>query len=325
MALEQGVVGIGWTELPDLSLIKSRDELESLYRSYQPDAKPAIASNNVGQIWSFLSRIQPGDLVVLPIPARSAVAIGQVTGGYQYRLDLSGDLRHARQVQWLKPNVPRAAFEQDLLYSFGSLLTVCQIRRNDAEERLRSMLATGSDPATHDLFNRGEDELLQTAESALDLDQTAREQIQDHLTKHFREHKLAMLVSVILEAQGYETELSPPGPDGGVDIIAGHGPLGFDPPRLVVQVKSTAQPLDVRPLRELHGVMPSFGAEQGLLVSWGGFTPIALKEARQRYFQIRLWTAEHVVDSLLNYYDKLPASIRAEIPLKHVWVLVPEG
>lgn len=35
------------------------------------------------------------------------------------------------------------------------------------------------------------------------------------------------LVEAVLEAEGDVTELSPPGADGGVDILAGSGPLGF--------------------------------------------------------------------------------------------------
>ena len=59
--------------------------------------------------------------------------------------------------------------------------------------------------------------------------------------------------------------VSPPGADGGVDILAGKGPLGFDPPRLVVQVKSQDAPVDVGVLRELQGVMHQFNADQA---SW---------------------------------------------------------
>lgn len=39
----------------------------------------------------------------------------------------------------LAKDVLRSAFDQDLLYSFGALLTFCQIKRNDAERRVRQM------------------------------------------------------------------------------------------------------------------------------------------------------------------------------------------
>jgi restriction system protein len=100
--------------------------------------------------------------------------------------------------------------------------------------------------------------------------------------------------------------------------------MGFDPPRLCVQVKSSDQPLDVHVLRELQGVMKRFGAQQGLLVSWGGFTRSVLNEARQQFFELRLWDAGNVIDELLQHYDQLPADLQAELPLKRIWTLVQE-
>jgi predicted Mrr-cat superfamily restriction endonuclease len=92
----------------------------------------------------------------------------------------------------------------------------------------------------------------------------------------------------LLQADGYTTELSPSGPDSGVDIIAGRGAMGFDPPRLCVQMKSGNDPVDVKVLRELQGVMRNFGTEQSLLVSWGGFKQSVHNEARRLFFEMRL-------------------------------------
>lgn len=39
----------------------------------------------------------------------------------------------------------------------------------------------------------------------------------------------------------YRTRVSPEGPDGGVDIIAHKDELGFEPPIIKVQVKSTEE------------------------------------------------------------------------------------
>ena len=87
-------------------------------------------------------------------------------------------------------------------------------------------------------------------------------------------------MEAVLQAEGYFTQLSPAGPDGGVDILAGRGSLGFEGPRLCVQVKATASPVDVTVLRSLVGTMQSFNAGQGLLVSWGGFTRDLEREAQ---------------------------------------------
>ena len=147
--------------------------------------------------------------------------------------------------------------------------------------------------------------------------------IRDRIAQRFKGHSLAELVAAILELKGLCVRVSPPGIDGGVDILAGGGPLGLDSPRLVVQVKSGDAKVDVRVLREFSGVIERFGADQGLLVGWGGFNAAARAEAASDYFRMRLWSAEDVVRAVEDEYDRLPPAIRTEIPLKRIWTLLP--
>lgn len=100
--------------------------------------------------------------------------------------------------------------------------------------------------------------------------------------------------------------------------------MGFDRPRLCVQVKSSDQQQDVGVLRELKGVMRDFQAEQGLLVAWGGFKRSVFTEARRAFFEIRLWDADALVKAVLENYDRLSERVRAELPLKRIWTLVQE-
>jgi restriction system protein len=72
----------------------------------------------------------------------------------------------------------------------------------------------------------------------VDLEQLAGDQITKLVHRLYSGHGLARLVAAILEAQGYTTHVSPPGPDKGVDILAAPDPLGFGSPRICVQVKS---------------------------------------------------------------------------------------
>jgi restriction system protein len=131
-------------------------------------------------------------------------------------------------------------------------------------------------------------------------------------------------VAAILEAQGYQVNVSPEGPDGGVDIVAGTGPLGFDQPKMVVQVKSSNNPVEVNVLRELTGVMTNFGADHALIVAWGGYRGTVEREAARSFFKIRLWDADDLVTNIQLHYEKLPDDIQAELPLKRIWMLVPE-
>ncbi len=126
-------------------------------------------------------------------------------------------------------------------------------------------------------------------------------------------------------AQGYKTAVSPPGPDGGVDILAGSGLLGFDRPRLCVQVKSGGGSEGQKTLNELIGVVSKFSSEQGLLVSWGGFTNAVKQDARKAFFTIRLWDQGDVVDAILQNYELLDDEMKAELPLKRIWTVVNDA
>jgi restriction system protein len=319
-ALEQNLVGIGWHELGDLSGVRSREDLAARMSITFQGWSPAQIGSSVGQVWIMIGRIQPGDIVVVPISSRSVIAVGRVTGEYRFRSELPEDLQHTRQVEWLATELPRGAFAQDLLHSFGSLLTICQVKRERAEERILAVVRGDAvDPEVVDSPDEDEE-----AEAALDLEEYARDQIQARIAQRFHGHDLATLVDAVLQAQGYTTQVSPPGPDGGVDIIAGKGPMGFDQPRLVVQVKSGMQTVGVDVLRQLQGVLSTFSAQHGLLVSWGGFRDSVYRESRSLFFSIRLWDAGDLVNELLNMYDRLPDSLQAELPLKRIWALVPE-
>lgn len=315
-ARENNVVTIGWNDFPDLSEIKTRDELWELYWQVYPSAQKRAAANEVGQIWRFIHEIQKGDLVALPLKTQSAIAIGNVEGEYEYK-KLTENIMHIRRVKWLK-TIPRSAFDQDLLYSLGALMTVCQISRNDAENRVKELLQKKEFP----IGKERETEAIEG--EVIDIEEYARDQIINYIGMKFKGHNLARIVEAILQAQGYNTKKSPPGPDGGVDILAALGPLGFEQPRICVQVKSSTSPIDVKILRELQGVMSKVRADQGLLVAWGGFKDTTLKEARDAFFSIRLWDAGDLLEEIFKYYSKLDDEIKAELPLKRIWGLIVE-
>ncbi len=66
-ALQHNVAAIGWDDLTDLSSIKSKEELKDLYERVYPGNKKMALANEVGQLWTFINKIQVNDLIVLPI------------------------------------------------------------------------------------------------------------------------------------------------------------------------------------------------------------------------------------------------------------------
>ena len=325
-ALDNKVAIIGYKELPSLEHAKTYDDILKLVNKSIPGLKPRAAGNFAGQLWAFVLAMKEGDIVVLPRKLTSQVALGKVSGAYQYR-KVGNEYRHIRPVTWIRPDVARSVFAQDLLYSFGAFMTVCNISRNNAERRVAAVLEGKPDPGpSSDIDRESRPAEVPTAEDAVatDLALAAHDQIVAHIQSRFKEHALARLVETILSAEGWVTKLSPPGADGGVDILAGRGSLGLDEPRLCVQVKSQSSPADVTVYRTLQGSMQSFKAEQGLLVCWGGFNKHLRNEAKQGYFSVRLWDSRDVVEAIYRNYEHLPAEIQADLPLKKVWMLVTD-
>lgn len=146
-ALGNGLAILGWNELAeDLSTAKTRAELaEALHASYPTD-RPRTIDNWAFQLWQFIKVMTIGDLVVMPLKYTSFVAIGRLTGDYQYHPAAPPELRHVRPVDWLNHAVERAAFRGDLRDSMGSFRTVSELSRRDAASRVQAILDSGDDP-----------------------------------------------------------------------------------------------------------------------------------------------------------------------------------
>jgi restriction system protein len=319
---------IGFVDVPDLSRFASLDELIARLQSAEPSAPEGRAETRARQLWAFRAQIQVDDIVVLPLKTnRGHLAFGTVSGNYEF-VEIEGQNRHVRAVRWTHPEVPRSRFKQDLLYSFGAFMTVCRITRNNAELRIPAVLGGREDQGISqsvDLRNAAAPADSETRGSDTDLEQAASDEVVAFIRRKFPGHDMARLVEAILQAEDFKTRRSPPGIDGGADVLAGRGPLGLDPPSLCVQVKATEEPADVRILRELAGTMDAFKATQGLLVCWGGFKSSVQREARQQSsFKIALWGQSELLEAIYRNYDKLPAELQAELPLKRVWMLVRE-
>ena len=327
VALELGLAIIGYHDIADLTGVSDSSAVLERVREASPGATVNKNRNQAAQLNAFVLRMGKGDIVALPLKTRPGrIALGRVAGPYRYQ-NIDGAMRHTRPVTWTAPDVPRSKFGQDLLYSLGAFLTVCRIERNDAQRRMAAILRGSQDPGSETSEKLsvagGTDEVLESElQPTFDVAQTARDQILEHIRSRFPGHEFARLVEAVLQAEGYFTQPSSAGPDGGVDILAGRGSLGFEGPKLCVQVKATANPIDVTVLRSLVGTMQSFKADQGLLVSWGGFTRDLEREARHSFFSVRLWQADDLVNAICRNYDRLSKQIQNEIPLEGIWTLV---
>ena len=311
----------------NLAELRERSELVDALAERSPDAKPKTLFNWASQIWPFAKEMAKKDLVVLPLKTQRAVQIGEITGDYHFEPGAADPFYHWRPVEWIGEAIPRANFGKDLLNSFGAFMTICRIKKNNAEERLAAMRKGGWKPEAIRAITKSARSTPASAEDSVedtDLEELARDQIAQLIGARFKGHGLTRLVEAILKAQGYTTYRSPEGADGGADILAGAGPLGFGAPRLCVEVKSEDTPIDRPTVDKLLGAVAKFGAQEGLFVSWGGFRANVQKELAPSFFRVRLWTQVELLEQLFAHYDELDADLRAELPLKRVWMVAAQ-
>ncbi|GAV40238.1 CBS domain-containing protein [Streptomyces acidiscabies] len=148
-ALDAGLLIVGWHELGDLSSTVTREDVKSAVAAAYPDEGSYTIGNWTGQLHRFVHEIRPGDLVVLPLRSL-LVAVGRVTGSYEYRPDAIDETHHVRRVEWTVTDIDRKTIRSDLLDSMGSLLTVFELTRFGAADRV-ALLAQGEpDPGRPD-------------------------------------------------------------------------------------------------------------------------------------------------------------------------------
>ena len=320
--LSENRVFLGWGQnlLTDLSKFDSKDEFKIYLKEKLSDLSERKIANVAGQLTTFAKKMKSGDWVIVPHRNKAAIHIAELIGSYIYDAKTEKSPFHYRMVKWIANDIPRSIFDQDLLYSFGGLATIYQIKRNEAESRVREFAKRGWEPSYEVISVESDD----GGDEAVDLELLARDQIAKLVIRKFKGHGLARLVEAILKAQGYTTYLSPEGPDKGIDILAAPGPLGFGKPRICVQVKSGDSPADSPTLNQLIGTMQNVQADQGLLVSWGGFKSSVDREVPTQFFRVRLWDQETLINEFLGIYDKLDADLRAEVPVKRIWSLAAQ-
>ncbi len=323
--LQGNRVYVTWHRLDvNLSKLADRAALFSALSDRNPDARPKTLHNWVSQVWPFAHDIQKGDLVIFPLKSQRAINVGEVIGDYQFESAGPDPFYHWRAVKWIAEAVPRVHFAKDLLNSFGAFMTICRTRRNNAEARIAAMRANGWKPetiaATIQEAVPASDETVEDT----DLEELGRDQIARLVAARFKGHGLTRLVEAILKAQGYTTYRSPEGADGGVDILAGAGSLGFGAPRLCVEVKSEDSPIDRPTVDKLLGAMTKFSAQEGLFVTWGGFKSTVQRELAGSFFRMRLWSQKELLEQLFVHYDQLDEDLKAELPLKRIWTVAAQ-
>lgn len=314
-ALEAGIVTGDFGVRGDFSDHIDYDQILQEVELANPGIRSGKVESMARQLFTLLNNMFAGDLIVHPHCDRTSIAIGILRPD----VILDRDNRPAREVEWLRTNIAKANLHQDLHHSLASGLQVCEISRNNALDRVEEIVTTGRDPGP----------LLKTGGSTKTLDAMSDQDIEAHLWSNFvlhvgsvfAGHEMAFLTAALLEVEGYKVQVSPPGPDGGCDFLAGKGPLGFDGPTIVGQVKSGDIVVDDFVFQSLVGVVQSRGADRGLIVSWSGATKPVRQEINRLPFKYALWDKNDICQKFVKHYDALPLWIRDRAVIRKVPVL----
>ncbi len=151
----------------------------------------------------------------------------------------------------------------------------------------------------------------------------AREDIERYLAT-MPPFEFQNVVGDLLRAMGYFVDwIAPPGPDGGVDIVAHTDPLGTQGPRIKVQVKRQQQSVN---LPGLKSFMASIGPhDAGIFFCTGGFTKDAANFAReQESKRIMLINADKFIKLWIEYTPKLGDRAWQRLPLTPIYFLTPQ-
>lgn len=306
--LDRRYIALGWKDVGDLSTLKADREtfkvrLTQSYPNYKPGAVPV----NAGQLYRFVHEMQIGDLVAYPSKQDRQIHIGRIEGGYEHRPDVDASYPHMRSIKWLR-QVSRTEFTQGAIYEIGSAMTLFLIK-NYVDE-FRAVL-DGKTPPTP--IEADTTVALVTAS----IEEGTRDFILKRLSQELKGHPLAEFVAHLLGTMGYRSRVSPPGPDGGIDIIAHKDELGFEPPIVKVQVKSTGGSVGQPDVSALVGTLGQ--GEYALVVTLGIFTPHAKTFARGKS-NLRLIDGADLVDLILQHYEQFDSRYKGLLPLKRVYV-----
>lgn len=306
--LKDNIIAIGWHKIGDLRKINAnREAFKEKYLQTYPTAKKGSVSNGAGMLYRFGYEAQIGDYVVFPSKINREVNIGVIEGDYVYD-PTQLEYVQTRKVKWLK-HLPRTAFSQGALYEIGSAMSFFTVK-NYADEFLAAL-----DKDFGKAFLSDADESVgATAEEIIE---STKDFILKELSRQFKGYDLEDFIADLLQAMGYRTIVSPHGGDSGIDITAYKDEL---PPRILVQVKSQDGDIRETTIQSLKGAMRE--GDYGLFVTLSNYTKNA-----QKYLEntpiIRGINGTELVDLILKYYEDLSEKYRKMIPLKNVYIPVP--
>ena len=305
----EGLVAIGW-DVGDLTTVRSQDELRAKYVGAYPKDKQGKASGAVAMLYKFRHDIKRGDWAVTYNPEKREYWVGEVASDYIF--EEPAEYQHIRKVLW-KHHVTRDALKPESKNSLGSTLTLFSVNADVLDDLLSAAKGMGKPPVVAD----GESERQQWQQIKQDLVGKAHELIKDKLLD-LSEEEMPELVAALLRAMSFKTRISPKGPDRGVDVIASPDGLGFQEPRIKVEVKHRRnEQMGSQQIRSFLGALRP--GDKGLYVSTGGFSKDAKYEADRANVPVTLVDLDELAKLVVDYYARFDSEGQTLLPLVRVY------
>ena len=148
----------------------------------------------------------------------------------------------------------------------------------------------------------------------------AESEIQGYI-KYMSPYEFQELCAALIRSMKYHVrDVSPPGPDGGIDVLAYTDPLGSRVPRIKVQVKHQATTKPGKPaISQLAGLLTD--GDIGVFISSSGFASGCRDFARNSGKHLELIDMERFIDLWQKHYDNLSEEDKSLLPLEPIYFL----
>ena len=150
--LDHSVISIGWDDWgEELDSFADRAAFGEHLKERFPDRDENGRRSGRDQIWCFGKVIEVGDLVVMPqkrpaLGRRRLIAIGRVTGPYEFNSSQPENTWQRRKVDWLHTELPWEQLQDDLRKMVSLPATVVFPTKHDAQYRIKYLAEHGEDP-----------------------------------------------------------------------------------------------------------------------------------------------------------------------------------
>ena len=287
-----GYVGGGWLNELDLSDVKDRSTLHALYQQEEPWRSASSRGSYAGQANIFLLDMKPGDYVITPASDSRWLYYGELEDKpYYHALNDSDECwyAHRRKVAWNAEPLDRS----NLLVRFRSTMQLTAKTAFRLYHQNEFFMRIGR----HDLAD------VESAVQETDSNTATLNKI----LNDFDAFEFQDLVADLMAAMGLnEPKVSPPGPDGGVDVEGILEVATIARMTVVVQVKryELSKRVSATAVKQLRQSIP-FGG-QGAFVTTSDFQRKAYDVAQEEGFPfIGLTNGQQLVGLLQQHKESL--------------------